>query len=164
VMKARLLSWPIIGSFARRAGYLPFDETPELWRCARNARDEGASILIFPEGTRSPVSALHQFKRGAARLALEMRLPVIPYAIQMQPVTLGRARPWWKPPGSRIVLRVVRLPIVASTEYSSDENAAVAQHLQPDNRRESIRLTESLEVLINSSLSFSKEVGRGKSV
>jgi 1-acyl-sn-glycerol-3-phosphate acyltransferase len=152
VMKTRLLRWPIIGGFARRAGYLPFDETPELWRCAKEACDEGTSILVFPEGTRSPVGGLHQFKRGAARIAAELDLPLIPYALQMEPVALGRARPWWKPPGKQIRLRVTRLPIVASTPDDRASEDTTAHHMPLDNRRESIRLTESLEVLINSSL------------
>jgi 1-acyl-sn-glycerol-3-phosphate acyltransferase len=164
VMKARLLTWPIIGGFARRAGYLPFDETPELWHCAKEARDDGASILVFPEGTRSPATGLHHFKRGAARIATELELPIIPYVLEMQPVTFGRARPWWHPPGQQITLRALRLPLVPATVNFLDSDETTKRRMPLDNRRESIRLTESLEVLINSSLSSTREVRPGISV
>jgi 1-acyl-sn-glycerol-3-phosphate acyltransferase len=39
---------------------------------------QGQSILIFPEGTRSCDQQLHTFKRGVGELALETAVPVVP--------------------------------------------------------------------------------------
>ncbi len=39
---------------------------------------EGQSLLIFPEGTRSRDQQLHAFKRGVGELALETAVPVVP--------------------------------------------------------------------------------------
>ncbi|MFN4894403.1 MAG: lysophospholipid acyltransferase family protein [Pseudomonadota bacterium] len=153
VMKAALLKLPVLGGFARAAGYLPYNETPELWERAKAARDEGACILIFPEGTRSPPSGLGEFKRGAARIATELGVPLWPYVLEMKPIVLSRERPWWSPPAETVVLRVKRLPILVSKLPNLD---AETGHPPDDNRRESVRLTESLEVLINSSLSSSQ--------
>lgn len=41
----------------------------------------GMSVLIFPEGTRSPTRDLLPFRNGAFRLAVETRTPVLPIAL-----------------------------------------------------------------------------------
>ncbi|GII83699.1 1-acyl-sn-glycerol-3-phosphate acyltransferase [Sphaerisporangium siamense] len=42
---------------------------------------EGELLGIYPEGTRSPDGRLYKGKTGVARLALESRVPVIPWAM-----------------------------------------------------------------------------------
>jgi 1-acyl-sn-glycerol-3-phosphate acyltransferase len=42
---------------------------------------EGGSVLVFPEGTRSPDGELLPFKTGAFRLAAEAGVPVLPCAL-----------------------------------------------------------------------------------
>jgi 1-acyl-sn-glycerol-3-phosphate acyltransferase len=42
---------------------------------------EGSVLGIYPEGTRSPDGRLYKGKTGVARLALESRAPVIPWAM-----------------------------------------------------------------------------------
>jgi 1-acyl-sn-glycerol-3-phosphate acyltransferase len=39
------------------------------------------SVIIFPEGTRSPTDQLLPFKDGAFRLAIEAGVPILPLAI-----------------------------------------------------------------------------------
>lgn len=41
----------------------------------------GASVMVFPEGTRSPDGELLPFRNGAFRLALETGTPVLPLAV-----------------------------------------------------------------------------------
>lgn len=43
---------------------------------------EGSSIMIFPEGTRSPDGRLKPFKHGAFTLALRARVPLLPIVIE----------------------------------------------------------------------------------
>ncbi|HEY0713868.1 MAG TPA: lysophospholipid acyltransferase family protein, partial [Polyangia bacterium] len=43
---------------------------------------EGASILAFPEGTRSRTGEVLPFKRGLFALALEAGVPIVPVAIE----------------------------------------------------------------------------------
>ncbi len=38
----------------------------------------GISLLVFPEGTRSPDGELHRFRRGAFRLSMDTGVPVLP--------------------------------------------------------------------------------------
>jgi long-chain acyl-CoA synthetase len=43
--------------------------------------DEGASVLIFPEGERTPDGKIHTFRSGAGLLAARLNVPVIPMRI-----------------------------------------------------------------------------------
>jgi 1-acyl-sn-glycerol-3-phosphate acyltransferase len=49
---------------------------------ARQALREGNLFCIYPEGTRSLDGRLHRGHTGVARLALEMRVPVVPVAMK----------------------------------------------------------------------------------
>jgi 1-acyl-sn-glycerol-3-phosphate acyltransferase len=42
----------------------------------------GASIIFFPEGTRSTDGKLQKFKPGAFKLARDLKLPVLPVTIR----------------------------------------------------------------------------------
>ena len=48
---------------------------------AGEAMDHGYSVLIFPEGTRSPDGKLHPFRKGIGLLAEQSRAPVLPVAL-----------------------------------------------------------------------------------
>jgi 1-acyl-sn-glycerol-3-phosphate acyltransferase len=45
------------------------------------ALDGGSSIMIFPEGTRSPTGAIREFRHGAFTLAHRHRVPVLPIVV-----------------------------------------------------------------------------------
>ena len=55
---------------------------------AGQAMDKGYSVMIFPEGTRSPDGKLHQFRAGIGMLAQQSRVPVVPVAL----IGLGEMR------------------------------------------------------------------------
>lgn len=108
VMKPSLLRVPLIGGFARLAGYIPHGATPELLNRARVVLAEGASIIIFPEGTRSPRGGLGRLHRGAARIALEAEVPLDIISLRMRPVVLGRDTPWWRAPTMPVHYQAIR--------------------------------------------------------
>jgi len=43
--------------------------------------DEGSSVFIFPEGTRSPDGVMRPFKLGAFNLAAAKKAPILPIVI-----------------------------------------------------------------------------------
>ena len=53
----------------------------ELQECCKKELSEGANIIIFPEGTRTPRHGSYKYKRGAARIALASSCPVQPIYI-----------------------------------------------------------------------------------
>lgn len=46
-----------------------------------NAKKNGYSLIVFPEGTRSRDGDLHPFKKGAFRMAIMTQLPVVPVTV-----------------------------------------------------------------------------------
>ena len=75
--------------FAREGGL-----RPSLQRCA-NLLDDGWSVLIFPEGTRSTTGELGDFKSGTGLIAVELGVPVVPIRLKGldQVLPKGRAIP-----------------------------------------------------------------------
>src|SRR4030095_14654149 len=53
----------------------------EMMTICRNWLKRGSSIMMFPEGTRSPDGGLQPFRDGAFRLAIDCGLPVVPIVI-----------------------------------------------------------------------------------
>jgi 1-acyl-sn-glycerol-3-phosphate acyltransferase len=54
----------------------------EMLEACERTLAEGSSILIFPEGTRSPSGRLRAFKSGAFEIALRARRPILPIVIE----------------------------------------------------------------------------------
>jgi 1-acyl-sn-glycerol-3-phosphate acyltransferase len=48
---------------------------------AVKALNEGRTVMLFPEGTRSPDGRLYRGKTGVARIALEAGVPVVPIGV-----------------------------------------------------------------------------------
>jgi 1-acyl-sn-glycerol-3-phosphate acyltransferase len=59
--------------------------------------EQGWSIVMFPEGTRSPDGWTRRFRPGAAALARAHRIPVVPVAISGSYAAMPRGRSWPKP-------------------------------------------------------------------
>jgi 1-acyl-sn-glycerol-3-phosphate acyltransferase len=57
----------------------------------------GFDVLIFPEGTRSPMGGpLHPFHRGAFELAARAGVPVVLLKLTCVPAALSKRLPIWK--------------------------------------------------------------------
>jgi 1-acyl-sn-glycerol-3-phosphate acyltransferase len=87
IFKKEIMRVPLLGFAMRRAGYISIDRSsPAKARLSLNqAIDKiknGASIVIFAEGTRSRDGHLQPLKRGAFRMAIASGSPVVPVAIK----------------------------------------------------------------------------------
>lgn len=54
----------------------------QMMRECERALADGNSIMMFPEGTRSPSGRMRQFKSGAFEIALKSRVPIHPIVLQ----------------------------------------------------------------------------------
>lgn len=70
---------PLYGWIIRRADYLPADgAVVENADKLRSIVDQGYSVVIFPEGTRSPQCKILRFHTGAFHLAMQLGVDIIP--------------------------------------------------------------------------------------
>lgn len=53
----------------------------QMMKDCEAALENGSSVLIFPEGTRSPDGQIKKFKLGAFSVALKMKAPILPIVI-----------------------------------------------------------------------------------
>ncbi len=58
---------------------------------------DGISIVIFPEGTRSKDGTLGEFKEGSFKIATKAKCPVVPMGIIGTPDVFEKHTPWMKP-------------------------------------------------------------------
>jgi 1-acyl-sn-glycerol-3-phosphate acyltransferase len=68
------------------AGYISIDregtrETVEAMNKAAERIRDGMSVVIFPEGSRSPDGTIQPFKKGGFTLAIKSKVPIVPLAL-----------------------------------------------------------------------------------
>jgi putative phosphoserine phosphatase/1-acylglycerol-3-phosphate O-acyltransferase len=81
--KQEIRSYPILGPALAAVGTVFIDrynraDAAAGMAVAVDALHEGLSVAIAPEGTRSPTARLGAFKKGAFRLAMDARVPIVP--------------------------------------------------------------------------------------
>jgi len=87
VSKKQMFNAPFLGWNMRLNGYIPIERGNEESgrKCLQMSRDwlaKGASVLYFPEGTRSRDGKLLPFKMGAFKLAIESGHDILPVVIR----------------------------------------------------------------------------------
>lgn len=106
VMKGSLMHNPFLGAGARLAGYVVNDSLRDMIRGSTERLAEGAQLVVFPEGTRSPAPGrIHPFSRSIALIAHRARVPVQTVIIETDSPYLGKGWPLWKLPPIPIVFR-----------------------------------------------------------
>ena len=97
VFKRSIRRNPILGAAARRAGYIANDRGINLVRSAIRHAREGATVIVFPEGTRTRLGgAVRPFKPGFALIARRAGVPVQLVRIACDSNLLPKERAWWK--------------------------------------------------------------------
>jgi 1-acyl-sn-glycerol-3-phosphate acyltransferase len=86
VAKQELFRIPLFGHAIRAAGMIPIARGSAkasfgAYSVATQAIQRGASVAVYPEGTRGDAYPLRPFKRGPFVLAIQAQAPVVPIAI-----------------------------------------------------------------------------------
>jgi len=68
---------------------------------------QGETLLVFPEATRTPPGRLPEFRLGAAELAVRANAPIHPVVLHKSDSYLSKARPWYKFPRKPMDWRIV---------------------------------------------------------
>lgn len=132
VAKAELSRIPIFARACRAAGHVFIDREDreealrEIRAAGARMRREGLSLVLFPEGTRSPDGRIRRFKRGAFGLAVETRVPIVPVAIQGGHAIMGKGRARIQPG----TLRLRYAPPIPTDALEAGDRQALAARCQ----------------------------------
>lgn len=86
IAKQELFKVPVTGWVMRMGGDIPVrrgerSSVEAMMAEAVRTLRQGLSVMVFPEGTRSPDGQLLPFKDGAFQMAIEAQVPVLPVVI-----------------------------------------------------------------------------------
>lgn len=127
MLKQELAKVPLVGGFARRMGMVFIERgasrsAPQRLREAVALVRNGATVVAFPEGTRSR-GAVGPFKGGAFQVAIAAGVPVVPIAIEGSGAVLP-------PSGFRVRPGVIRVRFgepLSTDGLCEDDRATLAR-------------------------------------
>lgn len=108
VAKRELSAFPVFAGAMERAGHVFIDRSRRrkavraMRRAGERMDEQGLSLAIFPEGTRSADGRLRRFRRGAFSLAIETGADLVPVAVDGGAELLPRGRRRLEPGTLRI--------------------------------------------------------------
>ncbi|MBM6552335.1 lysophospholipid acyltransferase family protein [Marinomonas ostreistagni] len=108
VLKKELLSIPFFGWGLRMVQPIAIDRAKkagalkQILKQGKERLKDGRSVLIFPEGTRTPPGSERAFNKGAAMLAASAQAPILPLVHNAGHVWPGRT--WRRYPGTITVV------------------------------------------------------------
>jgi len=137
VFKRELLYLPFFGwgiglldmvHIDRRRGNDAFDH---VVRQGARKLAQGRWIIMFPEGTRTPVGSQGRYKSGGARLAIRTGVPVVPIAVNSGECWPRRA--FLKRPG--LITVSIGAPIASEGKTPDQLSAEVERWIEAEMRR-----------------------------
>ncbi|MCH2220226.1 MAG: 1-acyl-sn-glycerol-3-phosphate acyltransferase [Dechloromonas sp.] len=106
VMKASLMDNLLFGAAARLARYIRNDAPLEMILNSRQALQDGARLVIFPEGTRTGNFPLDPCSPSTGLVANRAKVPVQTVLIEFSTPYLGKAWPLFRRPTLPLTCRV----------------------------------------------------------
>jgi 1-acyl-sn-glycerol-3-phosphate acyltransferase len=128
VVKRAHWSNPCFWGIVRAAEYVSNADPLELVEAGSRQLERGYTMIIFPEGTRSPApNRLHAFSRGFAHVALKSGAPILPVLMDCDPPAFTKGMRWYNVPERAFRMRVTVLePVGAEQLANHDEPAGIA--------------------------------------
>ena len=99
IVKQGLWRNPFTRATVSAAGYIcnRGDSVGLIEDCVAAVR-RGGNLIVFPEGTRTPVDGSISLKRGAANIAVRVPCDITPVLVRCAPPMLVKSEPWWRLP------------------------------------------------------------------
>ena len=111
VIKEAITRNPFMRSVALSANWIPSGNTGQLLKTCVTRLKSGASLLLFPEGTRSVPGQPLKFKLGTASFAVKAGADILPVTIKCtQPGFLVKHQPWHRVPPDRPFISIQIYP------------------------------------------------------
>ena len=123
VVKQSLWSNPFTKGPVQSAGYILNAGSQQFVEdcVTRLKENNAASLLIFPEGTRTEKGmTLNEFQRGAANIAIRANVPIRPVIITCTPSTLTKNEKWYHVPSRPFHIEVKVLNAVQVSDLLDD--------------------------------------------
>ncbi len=84
--KSEFFKIPLVGWMMQMAGDIKLERGNKKSAAkalidSRDRLEKHVSVMVFPEGTRSPTGELGEFKDGAFRIAIQAGVPILPLAV-----------------------------------------------------------------------------------
>ncbi len=137
VVKSSLARNPFTRGPVRATNYICNDVGADLVQDCIASVKTGNSLVIFPEGTRTPVGGMMTLQRGAANIAVRGACDITPVTISCVPLSLTKGLPWWKVPRRRMQFTITVHDAIAVAPFIERAEGEVAiaarrltQHLQ----------------------------------
>ncbi|MGQ9372819.1 lysophospholipid acyltransferase family protein [Acinetobacter tandoii] len=150
VVKQALWSNPFTKGPVQNAGYILNAGSEQFIQdcVSKLQQDHAASLLIFPEGTRTAKGEqLNDFQRGAANIALRAGVPIRPVLITCTPSTLTKNEKWYHIPDRPFHIQVKVLDAIRVEDVLDDVT------VNPKNVRQ---LNQQLQWFFNQELSVNE--------
>jgi 1-acyl-sn-glycerol-3-phosphate acyltransferase len=108
IAKDSLGTFPFLGWHLRRTGHILVDrrrpDRAAIFGWADRLLAQGLSLIVYPEGTRSPDGRVQRFKPGSFQIALQSGLPIVPISIAGTRKIMPKGRLAAHPGHVRVVL------------------------------------------------------------
>jgi 1-acyl-sn-glycerol-3-phosphate acyltransferase len=131
IAKAELFRIPLFGRAMRGAGYISIERKDRkkaiqsLKEAAVRIRN-GVSVMIFPEGTRSPDGNIGEFKKGGFILAWDAGVSIVPIVINGTWAIMSRDSLKITPGKVRLTI----LPVVNVANYSKTDKLKLIEDVR----------------------------------
>jgi len=103
IMKKELMRIPLVGFACKKVGHISIDRSSpvrameSIAKAERTLSERGASIVIFPEGTRSRNGEVGRLKGGTFKMASDLDFEIVPVTIRGSFEVMPKGSYWINP-------------------------------------------------------------------
>lgn len=127
IVKAALVKNPFMRSPIKAAGFITNEDGVGLLEQCLKSLAGGNNLIIFPEGTRTPLHGRVKLQRGAAHVAVRGRIDITPVHIHSSLPMLTKGSQWWKVPARKPHFTIdVRADIEVEDFFASAASESLA--------------------------------------
>jgi 1-acyl-sn-glycerol-3-phosphate acyltransferase len=129
IVKSRLMKNPAMRGFVTLTGYIINDSADTLIDNAKSSLEQGSTLIIFPEGTRTKPGQDIMFERGAANIIVRSGFVPTPVIIECTPLTLSKQHKWYHIPERKFHLSFRVLNDINIDSFMALNPSLGARHL-----------------------------------